>query len=355
MHDVIYNLNLMVATAELIISVLFTLLFFQEWKKQKRTENEQYIPLALTLLYLFLSLSFIMTINSNFFVDPAILQWYIDSKAYFILAGLACALITGVLIYIAERIVRRNTKHVFLIYFACVVGVFFIFKMYDLPYLGYYFIFLIPLLILIVLFGYRIVWKASGKIRQKMLIVLIGYAIFVIAIVQVIQNILLNQFQIALEIKGLILLASLLAGYGFYSIPSFTEFDWEKKVRHLFLLNPEGLCIYQFAFKSGTISDEDLFSGSLMAIQSLMQEMVKSEKTIRVIDHEDVKILFERSPHCIGVILAEEDLYIVHFKLQQLLSEFELLFGPTMPNWKGDLDHFQPLNSVIKRIFEIKS
>jgi peptidoglycan/LPS O-acetylase OafA/YrhL len=331
------------------------LFFLQEWRKQKRTENEQYIPLALTLLYLFLTISFIMNINSNYFIDPALLQMYIESKVYFFFVGIACALITGVLIYTAERIVRRNTKHIFLIYFACVVILFFIFKSYDLPSLGYFIIFLIPLVGLIALLGYKIVWKSSGKIRQKMLIVLVGYAIFIIAIVSVIQMILLNQYEFTLELRGLILVASLLAGYGFYSIPSFTEFDWEKKVRHLFLLNSEGLCIYQFAFKKGTISDEDLFSGSLMAIQSLMQEMVKSEKTIKVIDQEDVKILFERSSNALGVILAEEDLYIVHFKLRQLLSEFELLFGPTMQNWKGDLDHFHPLDSIIKRIFEIKS
>lgn len=91
-----------------------------------------------------------------------------------------------------------------------------------------------------------------------------------------------------------------------------------------------------------------------MAVQSLMKEMIQSEKYLQVIDHGDAKIIFERTPNAIGIIIADENLYILHHKLQQLLGEFDLLFGSIMKNWTGNLDLFKPLQPSFIKIFEIK-
>lgn len=353
MYDVIYNLNLVVATIEFTVSVIFTLLFYKEWKKQARTENEQYIPFALMLLYLGLSIAFFMTINSNFFIDPALLTFYIETGSYFFLVLTFTVIIIGIFVYVGERIIKRKTRHVFLLYFVFVAALYYIFKILNVPNLGYYIILLIPIGVLIILFVYHLVWKASGQIRQKMIIFIIGYILFLVAIIQIVQVILFNQYIIPLEIKTLVLIATVLSGYSFYSIPSFTEFDWAKKIRHLYMLTPQGICIFQKSFKIKSIADEDLFGGSLVAIQSLMQEMIKSDKMLRVIDHEDAKIIFKQGPHAIAIMVADEDLSIVQFKLEKLLKEFEFIFGNIMEKWAGNLNLFQPLEAIINRIFEI--
>ncbi len=362
-HDVIYNLNLVVSSVLITIAIIFAMLFFKEWRKQKRTANEQYIPLALAVFYLFLSIGFIMMTNSNFFIDPAIFQIYIETGMYFYFILTACVLVIGIFVYIAERIIRKNTRHLFLIYFGVIATLFYVFKAMNLPNLEFYILLLIPIAILIGLFAYYLIWKSSGQIRQQMLIVTIGYSVFILAIVILIRFILtrahtppgdLTLFIIPLEIKLLTLFASILAGYGFYSIPSFTEFDWKLKIDHLYLISPQGICLFQQFFKTKITKDEDLFGGSLIAIQSLMQEMIESDKKIKVIDHEAMKIIFEESPHVIAVMVAEENLYIVHSKLQQLLKEFELLFGPSMKDWTGDVKLFTPLGPLISRIFEIE-
>jgi hypothetical protein len=187
-----------------------------------------------------------------------------------------------------------------------------------------------------------------------MIIVIGGFLIFSLAIVYEIWLILHDEVIILFEIKGILLLASILMGYGFYTIPSFTEFDWDKKIRHLYILNPVGLCLFQHPFKKQSITDEDLLGGSLIAIQSLMKEMIQSEKFLQVIDHGDAKIIFERTPYAIGIMITDEDLYILHYKLQQLLKEFDLLFGPIMKNWTGNLDMFKTLYPSFNKIFEIK-
>jgi len=353
MNDPIENLNLVVATIEFTVSVVFTLLFYNEWKKQARTENEQYIPFTLMLIYLTLSIAFFMLINSNYFINPALLAFYIETKLYFFVILTFTVIIIWIFVYVGERIIKRNTRHVFLLYFSVVVALYYIFKIINLPNLGYYILLLIPIGILMVLFVYHLIWKTSGQIRQKMIIFIISYILFLIAIIQIIQVILFNQYLIPLEIKILVLIATILSGYSFYSIPSFTEFDWAQKIRHLYLLTPQGICIFQRPFKIKSITDEDLFGGSLIAIQSLMQEMIKSDKMLKVIDHEDAKIIFKQSLHAVAIMVADENLYIVQLKLQQLLKEFELLFGSFMEKWSGDLNLFQPLDPLVKRIFEV--
>jgi len=354
MHDIIYNLNLVVATIEFTVSVIFTLLFYIEWKKQARTKNEQYIPFALMLLYLGLSIAFFMTINSNFFIDPALLALYIETKIYFFLVLTFSVIIIGIFVYVGERIIKNKTRHLFLLYFAFVAALYYVFKIINVPNLGYYIALLIPIGFLIVLLVYYLVWKASGQMRQKMIIFIIGYILFLIAIMQIVQVILFDQYIIPFEIKTLVLIATILSGYSFYSIPSgVTEFYWAKKIRHLYMLTPQGICIFQKPFKTKSITDEDLFGGSLIAIQSLMQEMIKSEKMLRVIDHEDAKIIFKQGIHVIAIMVADEDLSVVQFKLEKLLKEFEMIFGALMETWSGELNLFKPLDAMVNRIFDI--
>jgi len=366
--DLLYNLNLVVSSVLLTVSVLFVLLFYKEWRRQARTKNEQYIPLAMMVLYLFLTIGIFMMMNSNYFIDPAIFQTYIESGAYFYLILFACVIIIGIFVYIAERIIPKKTKHIFLIYFSFLAVSFYIFKIIDIPFIGFYVILLIPIGVLMGVFAYYLIWKSSGQIRQKMFIVTVGYVTFILAIVLFIRFILVSEFIepfdpiryfIPLENKVLVLIAAMLTGIGFLSIPSFTEFNWREKIRQLYLVNPQGICVFQYAFKSSmksdSIRDEDLFSGGIFAIQSLMQEMINSDKTLSVIDHKDAKIIFEQSPHANVMMIADENLYIIHFKLQQLLKQFELLFGELMKDWNGDLNLFKPLQAIIKNIFEIKN
>ncbi len=357
----IYNLNLVVSSVLITVAVTFVLLFYREWRKQARSENEQYLPLALMVLYLLLSIGFIMMTNSNYFIDDSLFQVYLQKGFYFYLIMSACVVIIGILVYVAERIIPRNTHHVFLIYYGFLAASFYIFKTIQLPFIGIYLILLIPIIVLICLFGYHLIWKASGQMRQKMFIVTVGYILFIFAIVLLIRFILVTEYvepfvasnySIPLEVKALVLIASILAGWGFYSIPSFTEFDWKEKIHELYIISTSGICLYQQKFRMGHVKDEDLFGGGLVAMQSLIQEMIQSQKVLRVIDHEEVKILFESSPHALFIMVAKDDLYIVHHKLQQLAKDFELIYGDMMPEWGGDLNLFKPLESIVNRIFE---
>ncbi len=355
-QDAFYNFSLMVATTQLIVTFIFAILFHQEWKKQKRSENEQYLPFALTLLYVFLFLGSAMMIYSNFFAKGGILELLYRTQVYFMLIIGFIVVVSGILIFIAERIIRKNTRHLFFLYFIGLATTLITLKLLKIPiFLGFNLILLLPLLILLILFLYTLLWKTSGTIRRKMVLVTVGYGLFVIAIIQEIWFMLHEEIEVVSGLKNFILIASFLMGLGFYTIPSFSEFDWAQKIQYLYIINTlNGLCLFHQPFREGAVTDEDLLGGSLVAVQSLMKEMVKSREALKTIDHGDALFIFERSQHVIGIIIADEDLYIVHHKLQQLLKEFETLFGPSMDEWKGNLDYFYPLRPIIAKIFELK-
>jgi len=347
----------MISTVILVISFIFSVIFFKEWRKQARTQNEQYIPLALTVLYVFLFIATSMMIYSSFFASSTLLYTLIDTKFYFLIATGFIVIVLGIIIFIAERIIRKNTKHFFLLYFFGTAIILMILKLNNIQLthimIGLNFIISIPFLVLIVLFLHKLLWKTPGKFRQKMLIVVTGFGLFIYTMFHEVWYILNNEFSLLFGTRGAILAGSILLGLGFHSIKTFTEFDWKMKIRHLYLLNENGLCLFQQSFKQGVITDEDLLGGSLMAVQSLMKEMIQSEKAIQAIDHGDVKILFDRSPHVICIVIAEEQLYIIQYKIKQLLHEFEILFGPILDTWSGNLAIFQPFQAVVNKIFEL--
>ncbi len=349
----------MIATAILIVTFLFSILFYQEWRKQKRSKNEQFIPLALALFFAFLFVSSLMTTFSNFFAEDTLLNLLANTRIYFRFVVAFIIIVGGIIIFIAERIVRMNlhlnTRHLFLIYYLAFTIALFVLISLDIDvFFGANFVFSTPLFVLIGLFTYTLLIKTSGAIRKRMVLVLVGFGLFDMMVVQEIWYLLQNDFGVVLGLKNGVLIASILAGFGFYTIPSFTEFDWNKKIRQLYILDPNGLCLFQQTIRSESVADKDLLGGSLMAVQSLMKEMIKSEKSLQVIDHGDAKIIFKQSFHAVAIMIADEDLYVVHNKLQQLLKEFELLFGNLMYRWSGNLDLFKPLQPVVNKIFELK-
>ena len=242
-----------------------------------------------------------------------------------------------------------------MIYLLAIAIAFYLLKTFKFPNILFIYIILVsPISILVFLFIYRLMRSTGGKIRQKMIITVIGYTGAIISVLFIIQTILENNPVIPLEFKILTLISSIIFGYGFYSIPSFSEFDWNQKIRHLYLLTPDGICVFQHSFKTRSIRDDDLFGGSLMAIQNILKDMMQSDKNLSVIDHEDAKIIFKQSKSIIAVMVADEELYIVDRKLEQLLNEFELSFGEMMQDWSGNVSLFQSLKYNVSKIFELK-
>lgn len=137
------------------------------------------------------------------------------------------------------------------------------------------------------------------------------------------------------------------------SIPSFTEVGWEEKLRHLYVITQDGLCAYEYKFREEVKIDSDLLTSGLSGIVSLVQEMTKSEKRLKIIKQEKNNIFLEYGEFVTIVIIAKEEFRIIYDKIAQFLHEFEEVFSENLRKWHGNVAIFKIADILIKKIFII--
>jgi len=135
------------------------------------------------------------------------------------------------------------------------------------------------------------------------------------------------------------------------STPASEELEWYKEIVHLYVINNSGIFIVDFPFKEGLEYDPDLFSGGISGIKTILQEMIKSQQSLKIIDHEDLKLIFEYGQNFFVVLISQKDLKILRTKLKALTGEIERVFREVLADWSGNLDVFKPINTMIKNIF----
>jgi len=136
-----------------------------------------------------------------------------------------------------------------------------------------------------------------------------------------------------------------------WSLPSLTEFGWESKLYHLYVLMPGGLLAYEYSFKDTCDVDSDLLGSGLSGIVDIVKEMTGSVKRLKIIRQERRNIYLEYGKYVTVIILAEEELKILFEKISQFTQEFENLFSKVLESWDGNADIFKITDSLIKKIF----
>ena len=123
-------------------------------------------------------------------------------------------------------------------------------------------------------------------------------------------------------------------------------------MRELFIISPSGATLFHYSFVEQTDSQvPDLISSGLTGVKAIMSEMVQSQQDLKVVDHQDIKILFEYGTHSTIALIAYENLNIFHSKLALLTSRFENLFDDVLSQWNGDVDVFRPTKRLIDDVF----
>lgn len=136
------------------------------------------------------------------------------------------------------------------------------------------------------------------------------------------------------------------------SLPPAEEMDWPNQVVQLYVITDGGIMMTHYAFKSKVTFDLDLFSGGISGVTTILQEMIESDQKLKVIDHEDKKLLFEYGDRFVVTLIARKDLRIIRSKLKILSEEIQNVFWEILEDWNGDLDVFKPINTLIKNLFE---
>ncbi|MFX1453210.1 MAG: hypothetical protein ACFFCM_20420, partial [Promethearchaeota archaeon] len=196
----------------------------------------------------------------------------------------------------------------------------------------------------------------KGEIRNKMKWVFIGFLTFMVFYMldsELIKNILPLHPQITtiIAMTGLIFIISWW-GYIFLSFETFTEFGWKEKLKELYIIAPNGGTLFHYSFEKETIQKvHDLVSAGLTGYKEIIAEIIQSKQTLKVMDHQDLKILFEYGTYSTIALIAYENLKIYQSKLDSLIKQFENLFQDVLSNWNGETELFLPSKRLIEEIF----
>ncbi len=165
----------------------------------------------------------------------------------------------------------------------------------------------------------------------------------------------LNEYMDAMMLMVILLISELsLIPFVFLkeSLPPSEEMNWADEILHLYVMNEGGIVLIDYSFRETTEFDADLFSGGIAGMCTLLQEMIKSDQKLKIIDHEDKKILFEYGNQFTVALLASKDLKILRTKLESLAKEIQNVFWETIANWDGNTEVFNPINTMVRNYFQ---
>jgi len=336
------------------VSIYIGLVFLFKTKHIKESGIELSPFLGLTFFFLFYGVSQIFFVYRSY-VDLEIPHVFVSQ-----ILGLGGYLtgFTGIiaLVFFSEKVLGK-TKYIITIITtgAVLYGLLFIPRREDLQ---FYSGILIPTSMLIVgiSFFYTFIYKTKGEVRKKLIIGLVFLAGFLVSylvsldIGEFIFRLPYQSLEIISVIGSIITLIGL--GIVFLSFETFTEIGWQEKIKELFIIAPNGATLFHYSFIKTTDSqDPDLITSGLTGIKELLGEMVQSKQNLKIVDHQDVKIIFEYGTYSTLALITFENLRIYHSKLALLIKEFENLYQDILSNWSGELKVFHPSIHLIEEIF----
>ncbi|MHA1788243.1 MAG: hypothetical protein ACTSXT_03340, partial [Candidatus Helarchaeota archaeon] len=139
-----------------------------------------------------------------------------------------------------------------------------------------------------------------------------------------------------------------------YVLRKLEERNWEKSLLYIFGLTKEGGSLFGKTFRID-LQDPALISGMIAAITNFVTETMKSKKALRVIDHEDKKVILSHGPNYIIALMAEKDLNIIRNRLDKFSSEFGELYGNKIKTWRGETKVFKGVDTLIEKYFPLSA
>jgi len=102
--------------------------------------------------------------------------------------------------------------------------------------------------------------------------------------------------------------------------------DWTDSLLHIYIFYQSGILLYDQSYEENARkSDSILISGGLVGMMAILKEVVQGEKSIKIIDHGDRKIIFKKNKtkEIIFALIVKKNLMVFHQKLFSLIEEFD--------------------------------
>nr|MDO8085871.1 hypothetical protein [Candidatus Sigynarchaeum springense] len=325
---------------EAFINFELFVFFILKWKPQK-TRHISILGLA----YLCFGITRILLIF-----------WDFDSPkngSYYISAAFFAFLAMAVFMYAAENLLRK-THYVFTIAFlgvACVV----LFLGIDVLRQLYY-IFASALILFVIAFLFRLMAMVTGTVRKRFFTLFIGFVLYGLGYAlssELAKNLGIKPIAVGIVIVGLAFIA-----LACVRIPMLEEVHWRDYLLHVFAFYIDtSACIHdETLLKTGKEVagvSADLFSSGVTGVIGIIKEMINSEKKLKVLDHEDKKILLEYGKYITVALITLKDLDMLHEKLQAYILRVETELRQPLEKWRGEVGRFAaPMQAITTDIFK---
>ncbi len=141
------------------------------------------------------------------------------------------------------------------------------------------------------------------------------------------------------------------------------EKKWANSLKNIFVFNKSGVCLFNYSFESKellqenvdeTEFDEDLISGALSGIITIISEITHSKRQLRQIQKEEAELLFTYGKYHIVALIASMDLPVLFKKIDEFSREFEHKFTKELKNFQGNVQHFETTRFLIIKYFSQK-
>ena len=166
-------------------------------------------------------------------------------------------------------------------------------------------------------------------------------------------TLMINLFGLGIRILGDIfqIIAIILFGLFFISVPSFSEIDWQKRIDNVLIMHKSGRLIYKKSFRTENIhANESLIAGVMTSLE-MMLERVTHEKNMLIIEKKGKIIITQSGKLIYGVLICDENIKSLQILLNNFIEQIELIYSKVLETWDGDLKVFIPINDIANDIF----
>ncbi len=150
----------------------------------------------------------------------------------------------------------------------------------------------------------------------------------------------------ALMVIGLIIF-----GYALIMSPALDELDWRQQLVELYLIQEGGLLMYHHQFEQNLDIDQVLTAAGISGVQSLFQEITRSEQGLNVVSVGEYDILFAHGSTFTTVLMAREAYQVLLHKVKDFTEKFDLVFGNIIQKFEGSLKEFSSVEEIVQSVF----
>ncbi len=225
-----------------------------------------------------------------------------------------------------------------------------------------FFIVTIICFVILAIFYFNVNVRLKGEVflRHKVYFVLFGFSILLFANM-FLSEILLEVFGLSYRLIGnLIVIAALFfLQFSFYYFPNLFELEWNKFLKSLYVISSNGLKLYSKYFNPTEQHREereqevesDFIAAAFTGISSIISEITGTPGRLHSIDQGDTQLIIAGDDNVKLFLVADEDLEILHTKLERLYRDILGLYGDILATWGGNLDIFKPMEQIVQNIF----